>query len=329
MAEPAADPAAGPALLGEVPGPGDSESGTTILVALVANALVAVVKSGAAVLTGSASLLAEAAHSWADTGNEVFLIVADRRSRRPVDDSHPSGYGRDAYVWSMFAALGLFVAGGAVSVTHGVQGLLSPEPASDFVVGYAVLGASFVFEGTSLLRSLRQAAPEATTFHRDLIDHVLQSSDPTLRAVVAEDSAALVGLAVAAGGLVLHQVTGSPVPDAVGSILIGLVLGAVAVLLIRRNRQFLIGEQVSDEVRGATVRAILDLPEVDRLTYLHLEIVGPRQVRIVGDVDLVGDDPEPRVAVRLRALEARLCESPAVVAATLSLSSPDEASLTV
>lgn len=116
-----------------------SESTITVLVALVTNALIAVAKSVAAMLTGSASIVAEAAHSWADTGNEVFLLIAQRRARRPPDPTHPFGYGREVYVWSLFAALGLFVAGAAVSITHGIHELLSPAPAESYVVGYVVL----------------------------------------------------------------------------------------------------------------------------------------------------------------------------------------------
>ena len=289
----------------------------------------AVAKTVAATVTGSASILAEAAHSWADTGNEVFLLVANRRSRRPRDDTHPLGYGREAYVWALLAALGLFVAGAALSVTHGVQELVRPEPATNFVVGYAVLAVSFVLEGVSFLQSVRQAKPAAQLMERDLIEQVMATSDPALRAVFAEDSAALIGLVIAAAGLAGHQLTGSAVPDAVGSILIGLLLAAVAIYLIDRNRELLVGEEADPRIRAAVIRALLKEPEVARVTYLRLEIVGPSMVAVVGDVDLVGDDTESHVAVRLRALEAKIAASPAVAGAVLSLSAPDEPSLVV
>src|SRR5689334_24906036 len=238
-----------------------SESLTTVLVALGANVLIAVAKSAAAAVTGSASLVAEAAHSWADTGNEIFLLIANRRSGRPADAAHPFGHGREAYVWSLFAALGLFVAGAAVSVTHGIQELINPEPASHFAVGYVVLAVSFVLEGISFLQSVRQAKPEAESVQRDLIEHVLATSDPTLRAVFAEDSAALVGLVIAAAGLGAHELTGSPVPDAIGSILVGVLLAVVAVVLINLNRRYLVGQEASPQVRSAAIQALLAAPE--------------------------------------------------------------------
>jgi cation diffusion facilitator family transporter len=320
------EPLLGP--LSRAAGGGGSASLTTVLIAFTANLFVAIAKSVAAVVTGSASLLAEAAHSWADTGNEIFLVIAVRRSRRPADRAHPLGHGREAYVWSLLAALGLFVAGAAVSVTHGVQELLHPSPATDFVVGYVVLAVSFVLEGISFSRSIRQARPAAELMDRDLIGAVMATSDPTLRAVFAEDSAALIGLAIAAVGLVAHQVTGSSTPDAVGSILVGVLLAAVATVLIDRNREFLIGEEASPRVRAAAITALLAEPEVARVTYLRLEYVGPRLVSVVGDVDLTGDDAESNVAVRLRALEAKIDASPAVAGSVLSLSAPDEPSLT-
>src|SRR3954447_20231195 len=316
-------------VFGSATGPSRSESVVTVIVALAANLLVAVAKSVAAGITNSASLTAEAAHSWADTGNEVFLVFANRRAARPPDERHPLGHGREAYVWSLFAALGLFVAGGAVSITHGVNELRAPEPAEDFLVGYVVLAVSFVLEGASFLRSIRQAAPEAEVMHRDLIQHVVVTSDPTLRAVFAEDAAALIGLVLATAGLAAHQVTGSAVPDAAGSIVIGVLLTVVAGVLINRNRRFLVGEEADPRVRAAVLKSLLDLPEVARVTYLRLEVVGPRLLSVIGDVDLAGDDAESHVAVRLRTLEAKLSASPAVAGAVLSLSAPDEPTLTV
>ena len=307
--------------------PRSTQSTTTVLVAFASNVVVAIAKSFAAALTGSASLLAEAAHSWADTGNEVFLVVADRRARRPPDLAHPLGHGREAYVWALFAALGLFVAGAAVSVTHGVQELISPKPAGDFAVGYAVIAFSFLVEGVSLLRSTRQATVEADSLHRDLLEHVLATSDPTLRAVFAEDVAALIGLGVAAVGLAAHQVSGSPTPDAVGSIVVGLLLAVVAIVLINSNRRFLVGEEVDPRVRAAALQSLLADPQVARVTYLRLEVIGPRMISLVGDVDLTGDDTESHVAVRLRAIEERLNRSPAIAGAFLSLSAPDEPTL--
>src|SRR5215472_3951139 len=317
-------------LLGRVAlqqGQAGSESLTTVLVAFGANVLIALAKSAAAVVTGSASLVAEAAHSWADAGNEIFLLVANRRSRLPADRDHPFGHGREAYVWSLFAAVGLFVAGAAVSVKRGVPELPHHEPAENFGVGYIVLAVSFVLETVSFLQSIRQAKPEAESLQRDLIEHIMATSDPTLRAVFAEDSAALVGLVIAAAGLGLHQLTGSSVPDAVGSILVGLLLAVVAIVLINRNRRFLVGQDADPRVRAAAIRALLATPEVARVTYLRLEVVGPRSVFVIGDVDLTGDDAESHLAVRLRALEAKISASPAVIGAVLSLSAPDEPTL--
>ncbi|MCL9795638.1 cation diffusion facilitator family transporter [Frankia sp. AgKG'84/4] len=331
--EPAADPADLPREAREaIPlqqdgGAGENDSGLTVAIAFVANLVIAIAKSAAAILTGSASLVAEAAHSWADTGNEVFLVMANRRSRRPPEPTHPHGFGREAYVWSLFAAMGLFVAGGAVSITHGVQELFADEPGGDYLIGYIVLAVSFVLEGISFLQSARQARGEAASMNRDVIEHVLETSDPTLRAVFAEDSAALIGVAIATLGLALHQITGEAVFDALGSILVGVLLGVVALVLIGRNRRFLVGQEADPQVREATIRALLALPEVDRVTALRVEVVGPRMVTVVGDIDLVGDEIEPDVAFRLRGVESKLSASPAVVHAVLSLSAPDETSI--
>lgn len=308
-----------------------TEAGTrlrTVLIAFAANLLVALAKSVAAALTGSASMLAEAAHSWADTGNEIFLVVADRSSSRKADAAHPLGYGREAYVWSLFAAVGLFTAGAVVSVQHGVQELFEPEPARDFGIAYLVLAISLVFEGASFTQSLVQARRRARGFGRSTIDYALNGSDSTLRAVLAEDSAALAGLAIAFAGILLHQLTGLAAYDAIGSILIGLLLGVVAVFLINRNRRYLVGLEPPERFRIETGRTLLSNPEIERVTYLHLEFVGPGRVYVVAAVDLVGDRREESLAIALRRLEHVIEENELVQKAVLTLSVSDEPSIT-
>jgi cation diffusion facilitator family transporter len=303
------------------------ESLRTVLIAFGANFLIAVAKSFAALLTGSASMLAEAAHSWADTGNEIFLLVADRRAGRKRDPGHPMGYGREAYVWSMFAAFGLFTAGAVVSIFHGITELRNPEEASDYGVAYLVLGISFVLEGVSFTQAVLQTRRTARELRRGALNHVLNTSNPTLRAVFFEDAAALIGILLATGGIVLHQLTGSPVPDAIGSILVGVLLGVVAVVLIDRNRRFLVGENVPPELRSEMLENLLRHPEVDRVTYLHLEFLGPRKLYLVAAVDMAGDDAEHDLAVRLRGLEHQLELVDLVEEAVLTLSTPDESAL--
>lgn len=303
---------------------GAGESTLTVLMAFAANLFVALAKSAAAFLTGSASMLAEAIHSWADTGNEVFLLVADRRARRPADAVHPLGQGREAYVWSMFAAIGLFAVGAGVSITHGIQELVDPEPAENLGIAYAVLGLAFLLEGVSFVRAVRQARGEARAAERDVLRHVLATSDPTLRAVVAEDAAALVGIVVAFAGVLAHQLTGSAIPDAIGSIVIGVVLAVVSILLIDRNRRFLVGEVAQPETRAAVLQHLLAMPQVERVTYLRLEYVGPRSLYLVTSIDLPGDEPESSVAARLDELERAVTSRPGIAGAVFTVSTPDE-----
>lgn len=296
----------------------------TVVVALAANVAVAVAKTVAAVLTGSAAMVAESAHSWADAGNEVFLLIAERRSARASDDRHPYGYGREAYVWSMFAAFGLFMVGAAVSIWHGVTALLHPEPDSDYLIAYVVLAVSAVFESISFLQSVRQARRTAAERGRGVVDLVFRGSNPTLRAVFAEDAAALVGLLIAFLALVLHELTGRSAFDALGSILVGVLLGVVAVVLIDRNRRFLVGETVSEAGRNRALTALLDSGVVERVTYLHMEFVGPDRIYLVAAVDLTGDDPESTLAARLRRVAERIEEIPFIQEAILTPALPTD-----
>jgi cation diffusion facilitator family transporter len=302
------------------------ESTLTVLVAFAANLAIAVAKTAAAAVTGSASMLAEAAHSWADTGNEVFLMIANRRSARPADERHPLGHGREAYVWSLLAAIGLFVVGASVSIWHGVSELVGGEQADGryYALAYGVLAVSFVLEGISFLQAVRQLRAEAHRFDRDLLTHALATSDPTTRAVFAEDAAALIGIAIAAAGIAMHELTGVAAWDALGSILVGVLLGVVAVLLIDRNRRFLTGEPGSEFLYNAAMTRIQELPDVASVRYLRLEFVGPKQLFLVASVDLVGDQAESSVAKILRRLEDELETDPFVVKAVLTVSEPDD-----
>jgi cation diffusion facilitator family transporter len=302
------------------------ESTVTVLVAFGANFAIAAAKTAAAAISGSASMLAEAAHSWADTGNQVFLMIANRRSARPADSSRPLGYGREAYVWSLLAAIGLFVVGASVSIWHGISELIGGEEAQgrDYLIAYVVLAVSFVLESVSFFQAFRQLRAEAHGLERDLLEHALETSDPTVRAVFAEDAAALVGIVIAVAGIALHEFTGVAAWDAVGSILVGVLLGVVAVLLIDRNRRFLTGEGGSAELREAAVRRVQRLADVAEVRYLRLEFIGPKQLFLVASVDLTGDDAESSVARRLRRLEGELEADPYVVEAVLTVSEPDD-----
>ncbi|MCJ0701525.1 cation diffusion facilitator family transporter [Frigoribacterium faeni] len=322
-----AESTADPQSTAQPEGTAKPESFTTVLVAFVANLLIAVAKTVAALLTGSASMVAESAHSWADTGNEVFLFIADKRGVRRRDASHPLGYGKETYVWSMFAAFGLFTVGAVVSIQHGISQLGAAEAAEDYLVNYIVLGVAFVLEGTSFLQALRQARGSARDRSQPTLRFVLRSSNPTLRAVFAEDAAALVGLVIAFLGILLHQITGSAVFDAVGSIAVGVLLGVVALVLVDRNRRFLVGESPSDELESIVLARLLDRPEIARVTYLHTEFVGPGRLYLVAAVDMSGDETEGHVAVALRRVERELEEHDAVEEAVLTLSTPDEPSL--
>lgn len=299
----------------------------TVILAFLANVLVAIAKTVAAAVTSSASMVAEAAHSWADAGNEVFLLIADRRGAKEKDARHPLGYGRNAFVWSLIAAFGIFTAGSIVSIMHGIQELSDSGPVESPVVAYVVLGIAFVLEGASFTQAMVRSRRLAKERGSSTWDFVLETSDTTLRAVFFEDSAALIGLVLAGGSILLHQLTGVAAWDAIGSILVGVLLGVVAVILIGRNIAFLVGTTVAPQLRSRVGTALLGMPDIERVTYLHIEYVGPNRLFLVAEVDLAGDAREHDVARRLRDVERRIETHDAIETVVLSLSVDDEPSL--
>ncbi|WP_228389562.1 cation diffusion facilitator family transporter [Cumulibacter manganitolerans] len=304
--------------------PDKPESLLTVLIALTANTLIAIAKSIVGAITGSASMIAEAAHSWADTGNEIFLLVAERRSAKPADKTHPLGYGREAYVWSMIAAFGLFSAGSIVSIWHGVTQLTAEEPEASYTWAYVVLGISFVLEGISFLQAWRTARGAARRLGMHPVHFISATSNPTLRAVFAEDAAALIGLLIAGLGIGLHQLTGNAVWDAVGSILVGVLLGIVAIFLIGRNRDFLTGQVVSEDLRQRAMDELLREPSIEAVSFLYLVYVGPSRILLIAAVDLIGDLRESELAREVQEIEDRLNERDIIERAILTLSAPGQ-----
>ena len=265
----------------------DEESTGTVIVALVANLAIAVAKIAAGLIGGSSAMLAEGAHSVADTTNQVFLLTSLRLSRKAPDDTHPFGYGKERFFWSLLAAIGIFVSGAVFSVFEGVHGLLSGESeVAGYLLSYAVLFISFLAEGTSWLKAVRQLRTEARAAGRGMIEHVRLSSDPTVKTVFSEDTAALIGLLLAALGLGLHQLTGQAYWDAAAAIAIGVLLAVVAYLLGRDTKEMLIGEAAPAPVRDGIRSELADHPEVDRVLDVRTMLLGPEALLVAARLDM-------------------------------------------
>ncbi|HTT27910.1 MAG TPA: cation diffusion facilitator family transporter [Solirubrobacteraceae bacterium] len=274
--------------------------------ALGAGLGIALAKAGAAALTGSAALAAEAAHSLADTANDLFLLVAQRRSIRPPNDRHPLGYGREAYFWALIAACAAFVAGAAFSLRDGINELIHPSATSSFAVGYVVLAISAGFDLISLRRSAGQMMARGRRSGRSLMEESRITSDPALRAVFNEDAVAVSGDGIALVALALNQVTGSSAPQGVAAVLIGLVLIRISLRLIRRSHDFLVGvwvltpapqdgdgEELTQAVGPAEaerLQAFLSAyPGVTGIRELLVNFIGPGRVWIVARIDIDDD----------------------------------------
>jgi cation diffusion facilitator family transporter len=263
-----------------------SESKQTVLVALAANLLIAVAKLVGGVVSGSSSMLAEAAHSVADTINQVFLLTSLKVAARPADSTHPFGYGKARFFWSLLAAVGIFVAGAIFSIYEGVHTLLHGGESGGILVPYVVLGVAVIAEGSSWLRAVGQLRREAAEIGRPMLRHAWESKDPTVKTVLSEDTAAVLGLLLAAVGIGLHHLTGDAGWDGAAAIAIGVLLAVVAVLLGRDTRDLLIGEAADPELVLDVHRRLSAAAEVTEVVELLTMHLGPDTVLVAARIDL-------------------------------------------
>jgi cation diffusion facilitator family transporter len=285
----------------------------TVLIAGAANVTVAVLKLAAGLVAGSSAMLAESAHSLADTLNQGLLLASLRLANRPGDRRHPFGYGQERYFWSLLSAFGIFIAGAGFSVFEGVLALRGGRETGSPLLAYVVLGVSFVAEGTSLTRALRQSRAQARSRDTDLLAHVRDSPDTTVKTALFEDTAAVIGLALAAAGIVLRQLTGSAIWDGSASIAIGALLVLVALRLGADSRELLIGRAAEDNQEQLIRDEIVSMPGVDSLVELLTMHLGPDHLIVGARVafsDAISADDAETLADRI---DARLAERLPVV----------------
>jgi len=294
------------------------ESRRTVIVALAVNLLIAAAKGVAAALSGSGALLAEAGHSVADTGNELFLLIALNRSGRPADETHPFGYGAERFYWSLLAAIGIFVAGGLTAIWDGIRQLQHPRELTAVEIGYAVLALSLVLDATSWRTAYRQLRGESRGRGVSLRAYLRRSSDPTATTVFYEDTAGILGVLLATAGVAAHQITGSAVPDALASFAIGLLLITVALRLAQRDRELLTNQSASPVIVDGVRQLMETEPGVAGIPRLAVLIVGPRTWLVTADVAVDGTVPDGDVTRLVNRLRGRLRTEPGITEAYLT-----------
>jgi cation diffusion facilitator family transporter len=261
----------------------------TVLVAVTANATIAVVKGVAGSISGSSALLAEAAHSIADTSNQLLLLVSIELGSRPPDEEHPFGYGKERFFWTLLAAVLIFLAGAIFSIGDGIRRLIHPSGKESFALAIGTIGFAAVAEGVSFTRAIRQTRREACAAGVGLVKHIRQSKDPTVKAVVTEDTTDLIGLAFAAVGVVLAKVTGHATFDSVAAISVGVLLVVVAVQLGRDTKGLLLGEAAPRTERDK-LRSVIGRHEgVEAVRDLRTMYMGPESLLVAARIDVADD----------------------------------------
>ncbi len=235
-------------------------SARTVLTALVGNAFVMIIKFVAFLASGSGSMLSEAIHSAADTGNQLLLLVGLRRGEKAPDDRFHYGYGGERFVFGILSAAGIFFIGCGITIYHGIDSLLTPHTPQLTASTFIVLGVSGLIEGTVLALAIRAVLAERGTM--GFFRYVRERADPATVAILLEDGAAVLGLVIATGGILLAYVTGNPIWDTAGSLIIGAILGGVAFYLVRENRELLLGRAVPENIEESFTDVVLAHPAV-------------------------------------------------------------------
>jgi cation diffusion facilitator family transporter len=286
----------------------------TVLIALAANGVIAVAKGIGGVLTGSSAMLAETAHSIADTVDQVLLLVSLRLGERQPDEEHPFGYGKDRFFWTFLVAVVIFLAGAIFSIGDGVTRLLGKDVLGSggggrVWINFAVLGVAFVSESTSLARASRQTMKAAREAGYGLVEYVRISKEPTTKMVLSEDLVAVFGVVVAFVGVLLQELTGNQRWDAGAAVLIGLLLVYVAFALGRDIRGLLLGEAARPDQREALRRTLAETEEVDDVIELLTMYVGPKSLLVAARIDLAEGLDSSRVEELSDELDRKLREA--------------------
>jgi cation diffusion facilitator family transporter len=253
------------------------------LAAIAGNVAIAATKFVAAAVTGSSAMLSEGVHSLVDTGNGGLLLWGLHQSRKPPDEDHPFGHGKELYFWTLVVAILVFALGGGVSVYEGILHIVRPVPPENVLVNYLVLAFAFAFDGTSWWIALREF--QRVKGEPGYLRAIRHSKDPATFAVLLEDTAALLGLLAALVGIGLGHVLGRPELDGAASVLIGLILCLAAALLARESKGLLIGERLRPEAREAIRKAILAEPAVARVVRGASMHLGPDDVLVTLEVE--------------------------------------------
>ncbi len=285
-------------------GGGHGESTGAIAAAFLANVGIAAAKFVGFLVTGSSALLAESIHSVADSSNQGLLALGGRRARRAPTALHPFGYGRSRYFWAFVVAVVLFSLGGLFSLYEGYHKITEPEEITSPAVAFAIFAVAIVFEAFALRTAMRHATPER--HGRSWVEYIRTSRSPELPVLLLEDSGALIGLLFATAGVALAVITGNPLFDGLGTLAVGVLLVAIAIVLAIEMKSLLIGEAASSEVIQRIEAELEQSPGVRQVMHVLTQHLGPEELLVAAKLEFERSLSIAELAGAINGCEARL-----------------------